>query len=480
MCARGRPVLPTRRGERRRPPRSGIAGAALAALAWACGGTAPVDNSEDGGAKATTDPGRRPGNVENLSPARVAPADTGSPAEPSSRGATDQASDVARALEDGRLDDADMLLVRLDPFDANARLLRARLLCRRGETVHALRELEAARRAMPAWGAVSATVAELYVELGRLEAARAEIQRGLELAGPCAELERARGIYWLAREGGAKQGLSHLLRARELDPRLDFVDGPLAQAYLLVGRAHLREASPLEAVRAARAGLVLEPASVPLRQLHGDALQATGALRSAVGVFEELLADGESVEHDLALLCWRAGMGELVQRRRAAAVELWARARELGMTDEALGSAASILAEEALLLVARGIACQRDGRVEAARDLFAEALHLDPENLTAECSLAATHRELGALELAAEGFERVLAACAERDALPPEPVHLDAARIRLLLGQPEAARELLRRHAGVEADVEDVERVLLELERARGADLPSRAAAGDR
>ncbi len=420
---------------------------ALALAASACG-PAPVDNSQGRPAKSVDPPSAPPGIVENSAPVTSSLPDTElRPARAA----------LVRALEGGDLDQAEMLLRKLETTTPDTRLFRARFLCRRGQDVQALRELEAARRdatTPAALGAVHATAAELYCALGRTDAAADEIRGGLAACGETPELLRAQGVHALSRPGGARVGLARLERARELDPELAFLVRPLAEAHLLVGRTELREERPLEAVRAARAGLELFPEDRDLLQLHADGLLATGALRSAVAVFEELLATGEGVENELAMACWRAGMGELVQSRRPEAVELFARARSLGMQAESLGSAARILSEESTALVERGALRYREDRLDEARGLFAEALYLDPENLAAENHLALVHFRLGAHELAVEGWERVLTTFDELGRRPPEPVHLNAALAWLELGQPDPARRRILHYGDLEQPLE--------------------------
>lgn len=388
-----------------------------------------VDNS--GSAPDRT--GLRSAIVENFAPLGAAPADSAHAAWLA----------AAAALERGDLPEADVLLRELDPDATPAHLLRARLLLQRGEVVAALRELESARARSPRDGEVYATGCELYCELGRLPAAEDEVRRGLAQCGPDPALDRARGVLLLQKSGGASRARELFERALAARPDLPFARRALSQAHLLEGRAFLREEHALDAVRSARAGLALAPDDRDLRQLHGDALAAAGALRSAVDVFEGLLASGEPVEQDLAQVAWRAGMGELVQGRRDDAVRLWARARELGMTDEALGTAARILREEAAARVEAAARRLQEGALEEARGELAEALWLDPDHVLAESLLAHAHYRLGALQLAAEGWERALALADDLGEEPPPEASLLAARAWLLLDRPDDGRRVL-------------------------------------
>ncbi len=353
---------------------------------------------------------------------------------------------VARALERGQLEEAKSLLTQADYQQIETRLLRARLLFRQGDVVQALREIEQARAEAPSDGRVYGVASEIYVGLGRLDEADQELRRGLKVDGACAAMERARGVYLLQLPGAARTARIHLLQALELEPDLAFTARPLAAAHKLAGRAYLREQNPLEAVRAARAGLELYPDDFDLRELHADALLAVGSLRHAVAIFEELLAEGHPVENDLSLAAWRAGMGELIARRRAAALDYFTRARELGMSDEGLGSALHLMSQESMTRVGRGIAAYGEDELEQARGLFAEAVHLDPNNLAAMNHLAVTHARLGMSELAIEGWTQVLGVFDEADGTPPEPIHLNLARTLLEVGGSQRARQVLQQY----------------------------------
>ena len=353
---------------------------------------------------------------------------------------------VARALERGQLEEAQTLLTQADHQRIETRLLRARLLLRQGQNVQALREIEQARAVAPGEARVYGVACELYCAMGQLEQADAELRKGLAIDGACAAIERARGVYMLQLPGAAQAARIHLARALELEPDLAFAARPLAVAHQLAGRAFLRDQNPLEAIRAARAGLELYPEDFDLRQLHADALLAAGSLRHATEIFEELFADGYPVDEDLSLASWRAGMGDLVVGRREAALEYFARARELGMSDEGLGSALQVLNQEASVRVGRGIKAYNEGRVEEARDHFAEATGLDPNNLAAANHLAVAHARLGMTDLAIEGWTRVLSAFDEAGGQPPEPVHLNLVRVLVQTGVVERARLVLERY----------------------------------
>ena len=420
-------------------------------------GGAPVDNS----AAVPRNPGisreSAPEIVENpppmstsstdmLLPAKTAPLEDASAEAQSTSKSGTRLPAVARALESGRLEEAQSLLTQADHQRIETRLLRARLLLRQGQAVQALREIESARTDAPGEARIFGVASELYSAMGKPEEADRELRLGLALDPSCAAIERARGVYLLQLPGAAQAASIHLKRALELEPDLAFAARPLAAAYRLTGSAFLRDQNPLEAVRAARAGLDLYPDDFDLRRLHADALLAVGSLRHAAEIFEELFAEGHSVEEDLSLASWRAGMGELVIGKKESAIDYFVRARELGMSDEGLASALPLLNQAAMTRVGRGIKAYNEGSLDDARDLFAEAAHFDPNNLAAANHLAVTHARLGMTDLAIEGWTRVLSAFDEAGGVPPEPVHLNLVRVLVETGSLKRASLVLDRY----------------------------------
>ncbi|MFT5283896.1 MAG: tetratricopeptide (TPR) repeat protein [Planctomycetota bacterium] len=434
---------------------------AVSVFAWGFSGCSESDETVDnaGGVSRKFRNSRvsAPEIVENPAPMLTHDPDTGlpaespllhdapAPAEPS-KDASLSFPRVARALEHNQLEEASTLLTQADLKRIDTLLLRARLYLRQGETIQALREIELARTEGPSNGRVYGTAAELYIRLGRLDDAENEIRRGLAIDGGCAAMERARGVYFLHLPGAAMTAKIHLERALELEPDLAFAARPLAKAHRLIGRGFLRDHKSLEAVRSARAGLELYPDDFELRQLHADALLAAGSFLHAVEILEELTAEGYALENELALASWRAGMGELIRGKRSVALELFARARELGMAADDMGTASNLLGQESSACVARGVAAYSSGSYEDAREFFAEAAHFDPNNLAAANHLAVAHARLGMTELAIEGWIRVLSVFDESGTRPPEPIHLNLARAFMTQGEVERALRLLEHY----------------------------------
>lgn len=351
---------------------------------------------------------------------------------------------VVAALEAGRLDEA---LAALGPLRAAGAApaalaeVEARALLARGDAVGALRALEAARAASPGDARPLASEAEVYAALGRRNAAEDSLRRGLALGGARAELERARGVLGLVTPGGAAQALDALERARALDPALPFVDGPLAQAHLLAGRAALQGA-PDEALAHARAGLALAPGQRELVALSSEALEGMGDFEGALRALEPLAREGRDERR--ALLHKKAATAALLASDRARAAEHFRRARALGLDDEGLGFGVTVLAQAAEAAVDRGYAALEEERLPEAEAAFEEALASDPTSPEARRFLGAARFRAGRYAEAA-GVWQALVDDAARERLElPEPVHLDVARAWKLAGAPERARAALQ------------------------------------
>ena len=164
---------------------------------------------------------------------------------------------------------------------------------------------------------------------------------------------------------------------------------------------------------------------------------------------------------ELALIHQRCGTRLLLERDRAAALEHYLAARALGLDAEGLGFGATLLADEAVAWIDRGIGQREAGDLAAARASFEEALRLDPASLEAQNHLGVARFELGDPRGAAE-----LAG----DELLPEPVHLNLARAWDLAGEPARARRALAAYLEREPDgawSEATRRRLAELDASR-------------
>jgi tetratricopeptide (TPR) repeat protein len=370
------------------------------------------------------------------------------------------------ALERGAAAAATAALLALGD-DLEVELLRARLAALEADGIGAVRRIEAARAVHPDQAEVYATAAEIHAAAGRLASAEQEVREGLVRCGPAPALSRARGVLALARTGGARSGLEHLLDARALDPALPFLEPALLQAHLLLGRAALAESLALDALGHARAALLLEPADVEARTLLADAQSAAGELDAALETFEGLLADGAAVRDTLALLCQRAATAALVEGRRELALERYLRARELGLAEADLGFGASLLIEAAEGELERGVAALESGDHVAAGAHLERALRLDPQSLPARNHLAVVHFLERRYAQAAAQWRELLERARAQDIELPEPVELNLAKALALDGHPAEARALLEAwlaHASEGSAADSARALLAELD----------------
>jgi len=358
------------------------------------------------------------------------------------RGEGPELERARRALERGDAPEASAALLALGE-GLEQELLRARLAALEGDGIGAVRRIEAARATHPDQSVVYATACEIHAADGRLGSAEAEVREGLAVCGPTPELSRARGVLALARQGGARVGLEHLLDARRVDPGLPFLERPLYEAHLLLGRQALADELPLDALGHARAALLVLPGDVEARTLLGDAQSSAGRLDEALETFEALLADGARVRDTLALLCQRAGTAALVEGRRDVALERHLRARALGLAEQDLGFGATLIAEAADAALEQGLAAYAERDLARAGAGFERALELDPTLLSARNHLAVVRFLEERYADAAGLWSDLLARARAEGVALPEPVELNLTKALLLDGREAEAREVL-------------------------------------
>lgn len=343
------------------------------------------------------------------------------------RGETEPAQAAALALPDG----------------LDIELLRARLAAARGDDIAAVRAIESLRGRFPGEGRVFATAAEIHAAAGRLSSAEDEIREGLALAGPTADLTRARGVLALCREGGAAKGLEHLLAALDLVPALEFTARPLSQAHLLLGNAALAAESPIEAAGHAKAALLALPEEREAERLLADALAAAGDFDAALAAYERLLARGVELRVALLTLYTRAATADLLAGRKEQALERWLRARELGASAADLGFGASALAKAANDAIDLAVEAAAKKDLSAARTALERALRLQPSSIEALYMLGVVRYQSQDLEGAAESWRRAFELALESGEAAPEPVHLHLAKLHLQRAERERARDVL-------------------------------------
>lgn len=382
---------------RARPAAPGRRAPALAALVTsllaACG---------DGGAAGT---------VAGAGPSAVARERETSPAARELRAALD-AGHAARAEE--------LFATLTGRLGAEEPCLRARLAFLHGDETGWLRAIEAGRAAAPRDPRPYATAAELWAASGRLDAARAELERGVATMGELTpELERAKGVLALVTPGGTRVGLECLKRAVARDPGLPFVGRPFGQAHLLRAKGALADKDPELALEALDESLAFDPDDVEARELRAQALYAGQRFREAIEVYEALLADGRDVRGELAT--WHKNLGVLAQVAgdHGAARKHYLRGRELGLSDTELGSGVHFLREEArrAMLAGAALAAQGDDAGAAVQFVDASGLCADEAELRAECADELIARAVKAFGEQADRSQRAVALTAVEQAV---------------------------------------------------------------
>jgi tetratricopeptide (TPR) repeat protein len=335
-------------------------------------------------------------------------------------------------------------LDRLGPeFAAERALLQARFAALSGNNVEAIRAIEAVRKEHPRDASVYATAAEIYAAAGKSDAGWDEVRAGEAAAGAAPELTRARGVLWILRSGGARKGLEHLEAARREDPELPFTDRALSQAHLLVAKEDAGARKAKDALLHAKLAVELDPDDVDARRLLSEVLVLNGDFEGGVAEIRGLVARGEPLTSELALLEKKAGVAALLERDRSRAVQHFATARKLGLTDAELSTGARILDEEAAAKVAKGVEAYKAGDLAAAKAEFLGALKLDPDRIEAKNSLAVVLFKEADYAGASELWRAVLETARKESLVLPEPVHVNLAQALRLGGDPAGARAVL-------------------------------------
>jgi len=351
---------------------------------------------------------------------------------------------LRQALEFGDLQDIEARFDEVLPtLGVEGALLSARLWTMKGNDVEASTRIEFARAEAPDDPRVYATAAELNAASGRIETARDELRRGVDVCGMCPELLRAQGIIELCRQGGAARGLDLIDWALEHDPDLPFVDRPRGQGHLLLAKAALSQGRKRAALQEARLALSFDPEDADTKLFLVDALAANGDFPNAVLVLEELNAMGADRRSELALMYKRAGLAELVLGHRDAALEYFVKARAAGLEDDELGSAAEMLRAEAEIAMEAGVAAFEKRHLVEAREQFERALHLDDSLLVVHSQLAVVLFNQREFLPAAIHWRRVLDESIQNDIELPDPIHIFLSKALFGAGEKDAARSVL-------------------------------------
>lgn len=311
----------------------------------------------------------------------------------SQRGASDAATsssderrddrpDAVRArdlIDRGRADLARPLVEELaDGLGVEGALLLARIEVLEGDTGDWLALVETARASDPRDPRPYATAAELYAAIGRVDAAKDELQRGIEAVGSVTpELQRAQGVLAIVTPGGGRIGLELLETAERADPGLPFLGRPLGQAHLLAAKRAMAERRGEMALERVEASLKYDPDDPDARRFYGEVL--IGVARDydrGLAVLENLLAEGEPVTDVLGRMAWSAGLAAQLERDSEAALRHYLRARELGAIEVEKGTARSFLRAQADASFERGVAAAAEGDEGALRRHVREAVEL--------------------------------------------------------------------------------------------------------
>ncbi len=297
------------------------------------------------------------------------------------RSADPRVAEARLALDHGQLESSRALVPGAASLAGppEGDLLLARLCLLEGDMNGAETALGRARRSHPLDPRVLATSVEIHAWGGMLQTAEGELAAVAQRGGTVApELLRARGVVLISSPGGARLGLALLEQAQGLDPNLPFMARSLGQAYLLVGRSYMGTDRAL-ALQHARAAVEADPGELDALVFLGDTLILNGEWGDALKTFEETLLRGRTMELELAGHYKRAGFVALAQGHRSLAIQSFLRAKELGLQDEELGTAGTVLRVEARKVFAELAAAGEDPEGEAERaEKLALVRALDP------------------------------------------------------------------------------------------------------
>lgn len=293
-----------------------------------------------------------------------------------------EAVEARQLLDQGRADLALPLIEAVAPsLGVEGPLLRARMAALTGDTAEWLRLVEEARSMDPLDPRPYAVAAELYAAIGRMDAAKAEIKRGIESAKSVTpELQRAQGVVAIVTPGGGRIGLQLLEAARRADPGIPFMGRPLGQAYLLSAKRALAEGQAELALERIVASIAHDPEDRDARRMHGEVLIGVNQdFERGLEILEALLADGEPIRDVVGEMQWKAGLSAQFAGRGDAARGHYLRARELGALDVRRGTAATFLRGESTAAFERAAAAAESGDAERARLQLAEAAALSED-----------------------------------------------------------------------------------------------------
>jgi tetratricopeptide (TPR) repeat protein len=182
----------------------------------------------------------------------------------------------------------------IDPSDREARLQWAMAMGRGGRAREAVEQLDALRAENPEDAGVALSLAAILGPVGQVEAARAELERALQLARE-PELE-AEAHFQLGlldqRQGQTESAIEHFQTAGRLNP-------DLSGANTAAGALQAQQGRFVEAAESFERVVEADPANEVARFSRGMALVLAGEYRLAI---EELEEDLEILPESLPLM----------------------------------------------------------------------------------------------------------------------------------------------------------------------------------
>ena len=355
--------------------------------------------------------------------------------------------DARAALKAGRPSAAESILNNLgDQAGVEGPLCLAQAYLMMGRVMDALTQVERARAINASDPRVFATSAQILALQGNAADARDEIQNGQALSPNSPDLMRAQAFLHLTQPGEGGRALECLQNALKLDPKTPYADWPLAQAYLLTGRAELGRSELAGAVVSARAALRLEPSLADAEELLGAALASLNDFPGALAAYERAGDLGLKVQKEIMEVHLRAAMNARMAFDHAAAEEHYLKARELGAHDIEMSSGKDYLVGRARVAFEDAMTAKLRGDEQAAAAQFAYSVRLAPNGPLA---IDALDGQAGARFRLADFLGAALlwkdVQAREYESAQPDlsRTHLNLARAYVLSGQLEAARECL-------------------------------------
>ena len=355
--------------------------------------------------------------------------------------------DARAALKAGRPSAAESTLNNLgDQAGVEGPLCLAQAYLMMGRVMDALTQVERARALHANDPRVFATSAQILALQGNTADARDEIQSGRVFSPNSPDLLRAKAFLHLTQPGEGERALECLQKALSVDPKTPYVDWPMAQAYLLTGRAELGRSDLAGAVVSARAALKLEPELAEAEELLGAALASLNDFEGALAAYGRASQMGLEIDHEVMEVHLRAAMNARMAFDHTTAEEHYLKARELGARDIELSSGKDYLIGRARVAFEDAMTAKLRGDESAASAQFAHSVRLAPNGPLA---LDALDGQAGARFRLADYLGAALlwkdVQAREYASLQPDlsRTHLNLARAYVLSGQLVEARECL-------------------------------------